>query len=82
MTSLSLHRTSCLQGARSLPAPGADMADRERDQLASALERLAEVQKELADGQRSLMVGQRQLAEQQAKLITLMNSETQDSGRS
>ena len=77
-TPLTPSSLSCLQGARTLPAPGADMADRERDQLASALERLAEVQKELADGQRSLMVGQRQLVEQQAKLITLMNSETQD----
>ena len=54
---------------------GEMLAAEERDQLASALERLAEVQRELADGQRNLMVGQKQLAEQQAKLITLMNSE-------
>jgi hypothetical protein len=50
----------------------------ERNQLACALERLAEVQRALADGQRNLMVGQKQLAEQQAKLITLMNSDGQE----
>jgi len=54
---------------------GEALAAEERDQLAAALERLAEVQRELADGQRNLMVGQKQLAEQQAKLITLMNSD-------
>jgi hypothetical protein len=36
------------------------------------------VQRALADGQRHLMVGQKQLAEQQAKLITLMNSDGQE----
>ena len=33
------------------------------------------MQRELAEGQRNLMVGQKQLAEQQAKLVTLMNTE-------
>jgi hypothetical protein len=49
--------------------------DKERDQLAHALERLADVQRELAEGQRSLMSGQRQLAEQQARLVALMKQE-------
>ncbi|KAG2493793.1 hypothetical protein HYH03_008013 [Edaphochlamys debaryana] len=47
--------------------------EKERDQLAQALERLAEVQRELAEGQRNLMNGQKQLAEQQSKLVQLMN---------
>jgi hypothetical protein len=55
--------------------PMATMGDQDRDQLATALERLADVQRELADGQRNLMVGQKQLAEQQTKLIGLMNDE-------
>lgn len=54
---------------------GGPAMDKERDQLAGALERLAEVQRELAEGQRNLMSGQRQLAEQQAKLVTLMNTD-------
>lgn len=33
------------------------LLEKERDQLANALERLADVQRELADGQRSLMTG-------------------------
>ena len=49
--------------------------DKERDQLAHALERLADVQRELAEGQRSLMSGQKQLAEQQARLVALMKQE-------
>ena len=32
--------------------------EKERDQLANALERLADVQRQLAEGQRSLMTGQ------------------------
>lgn len=55
--------------------PMATMGDQDRDQLATALERLADVQRELADGQRNLMVGQKQLADQQTKLIGLMNEE-------
>jgi hypothetical protein len=55
--------------------PMVTMGDQDRDQLATALERLADVQRELADGQRNLMVGQKQLAEQQTKLIGLMNEE-------
>lgn len=51
--------------------------EKERDQLAQALERLAEVQRELAEGQRSLMSGQKQLAEQQGRLVALMNTENQ-----
>jgi hypothetical protein len=54
--------------------------DKERDQLASALERLAEVQRELAEGQRNLMSGQKQLAEQQAKLVGLVNTDGQQGG--
>ncbi|MEW5311378.1 MAG: hypothetical protein WDW38_003099 [Sanguina aurantia] len=60
----------------SQPAPAArdhDPSGQERDHLAAALARLADVQRELADGQRSLMAGQRQLAEQQVKLVALMN---------
>jgi len=57
---------------------GDAVLDKERDQLAQALERLADVQRELAEGQRNLMVGQKQLAEQQAKLVTLMASETRN----
>lgn len=34
------------------------LLEKERDQLANALERLADVQRELAEGQRSLMTGQ------------------------
>ncbi len=49
--------------------------ERERDQLAQALERLADVQRELAEGQRNLMNGQKQLAEQQSKLVQLMNEQ-------
>lgn len=49
--------------------------EKERDQLAQALERLAEVQRELAEGQRNLMNGQKQLAEQQSKLVQLMNEQ-------
>ncbi len=58
-------------------APGSREAvlERERDQLAQALERLAEVQRELAEGQRNLMNGQKQLAEQQSKLVQLMNEQ-------
>lgn len=33
------------------------LLEKERDQLANALERLADVQRELAEGQRSLMTG-------------------------
>lgn len=55
--------------------PMATLGDNDRDQLATALERLADVQRELADGQRNLMVGQKQLADQQTKLISLMNEE-------
>ncbi|KAK9819873.1 hypothetical protein WJX72_003501 [[Myrmecia] bisecta] len=51
--------------------------ERERDQLAMALERLADVQRELADGQRNLMTGQRQLAEQQQRLVALINPPSQ-----
>jgi hypothetical protein len=50
-------------------------AEKERDQLAHALERLADVQRELAEGQRNLMAGQKQLAEQQARLVALMKQE-------
>lgn len=57
-----------------LPMGGVAL-EKERDQLASALERLAEVQRELAEGQRNLMVGQKQLAEQQSKLVQLMNEQ-------
>lgn len=57
------------------PTPG--VAGKERDQLASALERLAEVQRELAEGQRNLMQGQKQLAEQQSKLVGLISSDNQ-----
>uniref|UniRef100_A0A7S0NBN4 Polycystin cation channel PKD1/PKD2 domain-containing protein n=1 Tax=Chlamydomonas leiostraca TaxID=1034604 RepID=A0A7S0NBN4_9CHLO len=56
---------------------GGPAMDKERDQLAGALERLADVQRELAEGQRNLMSGQKQLAEQQAKLVTLMNTDQQ-----
>ncbi|PNH05688.1 hypothetical protein TSOC_008032 [Tetrabaena socialis] len=58
-------------------APGGREAvlEKERDQLAAALERLAEVQRELAEGQRNLMSGQKQLAEQQSKLVQLMNEQ-------
>ncbi|EFJ46305.1 hypothetical protein VOLCADRAFT_93448 [Volvox carteri f. nagariensis] len=49
--------------------------EKERDQLAQALERLAEVQRELAEGQRNLMNGQKQLSEQQSKLVQLMNEQ-------
>ena len=34
------------------------LLEKERDQLANALESLADVQRELAEGQRSLMTGQ------------------------
>ena len=37
------------------------LLEKERDQLANALERLADVQRELAEGQRSLMTGHRAL---------------------
>ncbi|PNW70325.1 hypothetical protein CHLRE_17g715300v5 [Chlamydomonas reinhardtii] len=65
-----------IMGGGGMPAaPGAREAvlEKERDQLAQALERLAEVQRELAEGQRNLMSGQKQLAEQQSKLVQLMN---------
>ncbi|GFR50551.1 hypothetical protein Agub_g12825 [Astrephomene gubernaculifera] len=58
--------------------PGREtILEKERDQLAQALERLAEVQRELAEGQRNLMNGQKQLAEQQSKLVQLMNEQPQ-----
>ncbi|GLI64894.1 hypothetical protein VaNZ11_008286 [Volvox africanus] len=60
----------------SVPAGGREaVLEKERDQLAQALERLAEVQRELAEGQRNLMNGQKQLAEQQSKLVQLMNEQ-------
>ncbi|DBB14252.1 TPA: hypothetical protein ACH3X3_001198 [Trebouxia sp. C0006] len=49
------------------------LLEKERDQLANALERLADVQRELAEGQRSLMTGQRQLQEQQQRLVSMMS---------
>jgi hypothetical protein len=61
-----------MMGAGGAPR-GLEAVEKERDQLASALERLADVQRELADGQRNLMVGQKQLAEQQGKLVGLMS---------
>ena len=74
------------QGGAAMMAGGAGMGgglggareaalEKERDQLAQALERLAEVQRELAEGQRNLMAGQKQLAEQQSKLVSLMNEQ-------
>lgn len=54
---------------------GGPVLEKERDQLAAALERLADVQRELADGQRNLMAGQKQLADQQSKLVQLMNEQ-------
>jgi hypothetical protein len=63
------------EGAPELHAVKDAGADKERDQLAHALERLADVQRELAEGQRSLMSGQKQLAEQQARLVALMKQE-------
>ncbi|GIL44962.1 hypothetical protein Vafri_2402 [Volvox africanus] len=60
----------------SVPPGGREaVLEKERDQLAQALERLAEVQRELAEGQRNLMNGQKQLAEQQSKLVQLMNEQ-------
>ncbi|GLC33126.1 hypothetical protein PLESTB_000367500 [Pleodorina starrii] len=61
--------------ATSLAAGREAVLEKERDQLAQALERLAEVQRELAEGQRNLMTGQKQLAEQQSKLVQLMNEQ-------
>ncbi|KAL3132313.1 hypothetical protein ABBQ32_008891 [Trebouxia sp. C0010 RCD-2024] len=64
-----------LEGKKKKAKSGVNDAllEKERDQLANALERLADVQRELAEGQRSLMTGQRQLQEQQQRLVSMMS---------
>ena len=55
-----IHAQAMMHGVQKKKGKGGmndALLEKERDQLANALERLADVQRELAEGQRSLMTG-------------------------